>query len=82
MNNINISCVKSRLAIVQANNMTIWTEILILRTPDDPGPTARRFSEFNSSAEISSLVQSDSESDDGEQKQTVVNKQVVKKRAD
>ena len=33
-----------------------------------------------SRAEISSLVQSDSESDDCEQKQTVVKKQVVKKR--
>ena len=43
-------------------------------SPDDPGPSVRRFSVFNSSAEISSLVQSDSESDDGEQKQTVVKK--------
>ncbi|KAF2883576.1 hypothetical protein ILUMI_22594 [Ignelater luminosus] len=50
-------------------------------SPDDPGPSVRRFSVFNSSAEISLLVQSDSESDDGEQKQTVVKKQVVKKRA-
>ena len=50
-------------------------------TPEDSGPCVRRFSVFNSSAEISSLVQSDSESDDGEQKQTVVKKQVVKKRA-
>ena len=36
---------------------------------------------FNFSAEIASLVQSDSETNSGGQKQTVVNKQVVKKRA-
>lgn len=40
-------------------------------SPDGPGPSVRCFAVFNSSAEISSLVQSDSESDDGEQKQTV-----------
>lgn len=48
---------------------------------DDPGPSVKRFSLFNSSAEISSLVQSDSESGNDEQTQRVVKKQVFKKRA-
>lgn len=54
------------------------------RDPDfsleDPGASVRRISLFNSSAEISSLVLSDSESDGDEQEQTVVTKKAVKKR--
>lgn len=48
--------------------------------PDDPEATVKRFSVFNLSAQISSMVQSDSEDDHRDQEQTVAKKKVGKKR--